>query len=197
MRLGHRSAQKRGAMQSLCPICRDTKGQWWSTVERAQQAQQKRREACCLLTSVITEDQGMLQHLKNIITGNMVSPWAKKQDRVILLFEDDEQVDKVMHFLSEVLERTETDKKSADPVAFVMDVLLPEATVHALRAVHSISLDKAKEMYMRGTEFDSSEITQLGEQLQSQISSKARQKLDSFLSNYKKALECEEFLRRL
>ncbi|XP_058475205.1 PWWP domain-containing DNA repair factor 3A-like [Solea solea] len=156
-------------MQSLCPICRETKGQWWSTVERAQQAQQKRREACCLLTSVITEDQGMLQHLKNIITGNTVSPWAKKQDRVILLFEDDEQVDKVMHFLSEVLERTETDKKSADPVAFVMDVLLPEATVYALGAVHSISLDKAKEMYMRGTEFDSSEITQLGEQLQSHI----------------------------
>nr|XP_043874378.1 uncharacterized protein LOC122764077 isoform X1 [Solea senegalensis] len=122
-------------MQSLCLICRDTKGQWWSTVERAQQAQQKRREACCLLTSVITEDQGMLQHLK--------------------------------------------------------------ATVHALGAVHSISLDKAKEMYMRGTEFDSSEITQLGEQLQSHSSSKARQKLDSFLSNYKKALECEEFLRRL
>nr|XP_043874380.1 uncharacterized protein LOC122764077 isoform X3 [Solea senegalensis]XP_043874427.1 uncharacterized protein LOC122764161 isoform X2 [Solea senegalensis] len=71
------------------------------------------------------------------------------------------------------------------------------ATVHALGAVHSISLDKAKEMYMRGTEFDSSEITQLGEQLQSHSSSKARQKLDSFLSNYKKALECEEFLRRL
>ncbi|XP_058490692.1 PWWP domain-containing DNA repair factor 3A-like isoform X1 [Solea solea] len=110
-------------MQSLWLICRDTKGQWWSTV--------------------------------NIITGNTVSPWAKKQDRVILLFEDDEQVDKVMHFLSEVLERTETDKKSADPVAFVMDVLLPEATVYALRAVYSISLDKAKEMYMRGTEFDS------------------------------------------
>ncbi|XP_058471222.1 PWWP domain-containing DNA repair factor 3A-like isoform X2 [Solea solea] len=184
-------------MQSLCPICRDTKGQWWSTVERAQQAQQKRREACCLLTSVITEDQGMLQHLKNIITGNTVSPWAKKQDRVILLFEDDEQVDKVMHFLSEVLERTETDKRFADPVAFVMDVLLPEATVYALGAVHSISLDKAKEMYMRGTEFDSSEITQLGEQLQSHISSKARQNLDSFLSNYKKALKSEEFLRRL
>ncbi|XP_058508209.1 PWWP domain-containing DNA repair factor 3A-like [Solea solea] len=102
-----------------------------------------------------------------------------------------------MHFLSEVLERTETDKKSADPVAFVMDVLLPEATVYALGAVHSISLDKAKEMYMRGTEFDSSEKTQLGEQLQSHISSKARQKLDIFLSNYKKALECEEFLRRL
>ncbi|KAG7524377.1 hypothetical protein JOB18_010860 [Solea senegalensis] len=100
----------------------------------------------------------MLQHLKKIIRGNIVSPWAKEEDRVFILFEDDEQVDQMLHFLSGVLESTLTDKKSADSVALIMDVLLPEVTIYALAPVHFIfSLDKAKEMYKCGTQFDSRE----------------------------------------
>ncbi|KAG7505572.1 hypothetical protein JOB18_035166 [Solea senegalensis] len=62
----------------------------------------------------------MLQYLKKIIRGNIVSPWAKKEDRVFILFEDDDQVDQVMHFLSGVVESPQTDKKSADPVASII-----------------------------------------------------------------------------
>ncbi|KAG7505571.1 hypothetical protein JOB18_035166 [Solea senegalensis] len=87
---------------------------------KIQQAKQQPCESSCLLIHVITQDEGMLQYLKKIIRGNIVSPWAKKEDRVFILFEDDDQVDQVMHFLSGVVESPQTDKKSADPVASII-----------------------------------------------------------------------------
>ncbi|XP_033988013.1 PWWP domain-containing DNA repair factor 3A-like [Trematomus bernacchii] len=54
--------------------------------------------------------------------------------------------------------RTQTERRFTDEVAFVMDVLLPEATVHALAAVLSVSLERAKETYKCGPEYDWSEM---------------------------------------
>ncbi|KAI9542630.1 hypothetical protein NQZ68_017641 [Dissostichus eleginoides] len=89
-----------------------------------------------------------------IITGQVKSPWAKKEERVIIFKEDDDQVDRVLSFLSQVVEKTQTERRFTDEVAFVMDVLLPEATVHALTAVLSVSLERAKETYKCGPEYD-------------------------------------------
>ncbi|KAF3834420.1 hypothetical protein F7725_025624 [Dissostichus mawsoni] len=65
-----------------------------------------------------------------IITGQVKSPWAKKEERVIIFKEDDDQVDRVLSFLSQVVEKTQTERRFTDEVAFVMDVLLPEVRFH-------------------------------------------------------------------
>ncbi|KAK1879189.1 Heterogeneous nuclear ribonucleoprotein U-like protein 2 [Dissostichus eleginoides] len=52
----------------------------------------------------------MLEHLQAIITGQVKSPWAKKEERVIIFNEDDDQVDRVLSFLSQVVEKTDREK---------------------------------------------------------------------------------------
>ncbi|KAG7512889.1 hypothetical protein JOB18_042227 [Solea senegalensis] len=91
-----------------------------------------------------TEDHPYSKDLK-IIRGNIVSPWTKKDDRVFILFEDDDQVDQVMHLLSGVVESPQTDKKSADRVASI------------IQSCTLISLDKDKDMDTCGTERDNTE----------------------------------------
>lgn len=68
--------------------------------------------------------------LQEVITGKTQSPWAKKEDRVRVFFEDDDQVDQVLSFLSRVVENAQTGRRLDDQVAFVMDVLLPEVRFH-------------------------------------------------------------------
>ncbi|XP_033988883.1 PWWP domain-containing DNA repair factor 3B-like [Trematomus bernacchii] len=145
--------------------------------ERAQQAQHHRRLTSGLLIDCITQDKGLLQHLEAIVTGQVKSPWAKKDERVIILFEDDDQVDRVLSFLSQVVEKTQTERRFTDEVAFVMDVLLPEATVHALAAVLSVSLERAKETYKCGPEYDWSEMELCSHYLTKNMSEEAHQRL--------------------
>ncbi|XP_033996705.1 PWWP domain-containing DNA repair factor 3A-like isoform X2 [Trematomus bernacchii] len=73
--------------------------------------------------------------------------------------------------------RTQTERRFTDEVAFVMDVLLPEATVHALAAVLSVSLERAKETYKCGPEYDWSEMELCSHYLTKNMSEEAHQKL--------------------
>ncbi|KAI9517679.1 hypothetical protein NQZ68_000846 [Dissostichus eleginoides] len=125
-----------------------------------------------------------------IITGQVKSPWAKK-------FEDDDQVDRVLSFLSQVVEKTQTERRFTDEVAFVMDVLLPEATVHVLTAVLSVSLERAKETYKCGPEYDWSEMELCAHDLAKNMSEEAQQRLKDFSGRFRRALDSEEFLNRL
>ncbi len=65
-------------------------------------------------------------YLQAVITGKVTCAWKKKEDRVIIFFEEDEQVDEVLCFLSGVMETIQTDRGIADQLVFRMDVLLPE-----------------------------------------------------------------------
>nr|XP_054592598.1 PWWP domain-containing DNA repair factor 3A-like isoform X3 [Nothobranchius furzeri] len=103
-------------------------------VERAQQAEDQRRVSSDLLISFITQDKGLLLHLEAIIAGKVSSTWASSKGRVDIFFEEDEQLDRVMGFLTSLVEAQTT--RCHNQVAFMMDVLLPEATIHALSAVH-------------------------------------------------------------
>ncbi|XP_070398210.1 PWWP domain-containing DNA repair factor 3A-like isoform X2 [Nothobranchius furzeri] len=103
-------------------------------VERAQQAEDQRRVSSDLLISFITQDKGPLLHLEAIIAGKVSSTWASSKGRVDIFFEEDEQLDRVMGFLTSLVEAQTT--RCHNQVAFMMDVLLPEATIHALSAVH-------------------------------------------------------------
>ncbi|XP_049459334.1 uncharacterized protein LOC125905439 [Epinephelus fuscoguttatus] len=124
-------------------------------VERAQQAEHHRRVTSDLLVTFITQDNSLLQHLEVVIAGKLTSSWATSKGRVIIFFEEDEQLDRVLGFLTSLVEAQTT--RCHNQVAFVMDVLLPEATVHALSTVHAFSIDRAMEMYKCGLQYDLSE----------------------------------------
>nr|XP_054592597.1 uncharacterized protein LOC129157311 isoform X2 [Nothobranchius furzeri] len=93
-------------------------------VERAQQAEDQRRVSSDLLISFITQDKGLLLHLEAIIAGKVSSTWASSKGRVDIFFEEDEQLDRVMGFLTSLVEAQTT--RCHNQVAFMMDVLLPE-----------------------------------------------------------------------
>lgn len=107
--------------------------------------------------------QGMVdQHLVAVMCGQQPSKWlrlffAAKRRRIVNIYlEDDKQLDQVYWYLSKLYTTTaETDTcfekvKSIDRVPFVLDVLLPEAIIHAIAGVDNISLTKAEEKYLKG-----------------------------------------------
>lgn len=107
--------------------------------------------------------QGMVdQHLMAVMCGQQQSKWlrlfftARKRRIVNIYLEDDKQLDQVYRYLSKLYTTTaETDTcfkkiKSIDHVPFVLDVLLPEAIIHAIAGVDNISLTKAEEKYLKG-----------------------------------------------
>nr|XP_054592596.1 uncharacterized protein LOC129157311 isoform X1 [Nothobranchius furzeri] len=97
-------------------------------VERAQQAEDQRRVSSDLLISFITQDKGLLLHLEAIIAGKVSSTWASSKGRVDIFFEEDEQLDRVMGFLTSLVEAQTT--RCHNQVAFMMDVLLPELSMN-------------------------------------------------------------------
>ncbi|XP_030269439.1 uncharacterized protein LOC115579880 [Sparus aurata] len=164
-------------------------------VERAQQAEHQRRVTSDLLVKFITQDKGLLQHLEAVIAGKVASTWAASKGRVIIFFEEDEQLDRVLGFLTSLAEAQTS--RCHNHVAFVMDVLLPEATVHALAAVHAFSIDRAMEMYKCGLQYDLSEKQLLAHYMEKNMSKEALQKLQKYAEKLRRALDSEEFLKRL
>ncbi|KAF7201788.1 transcript variant X1 [Nothobranchius furzeri] len=108
-------------------------GHFLLSVRTLHHAEDQRRVSSDLI-SFITQDKGLLLHLEAIIAGKVSSTWASSKGRVNIFFEEDEQLDKVMGFLTSLVEAQTT--RCHNQVAFTMDVLLPEATIHALSAVH-------------------------------------------------------------
>lgn len=107
--------------------------------------------------------QGMVdQHLVAVMCGQQPSKWlrlffnVRRRRMVNIYLEDDKQLDQVYWHLSKLYTTTaETDScsekvKSIDRVPFVLDVLLPEAIIHAIAGVDNISLTKAEEKYLKG-----------------------------------------------
>ncbi|KAI9536851.1 hypothetical protein NQZ68_030072 [Dissostichus eleginoides] len=68
-----------------------------------------------------------------------------------------------------------------------------EATVHALAAVLSVSLERAKEMYKCGPEYDWSEMELCAHDLAKNMSEEAQQRLQDFSERFRRALDSKEF----
>ncbi|KAJ0056198.1 hypothetical protein NL108_003502, partial [Boleophthalmus pectinirostris] len=104
------------------------------------------------------------QHLMAVMCGQRQSKWLclflsarrRKRGIVNIYLEDDEQLDRVYWHLSKLYTTAaETDSclesiKRVDHVPFVLDVLLPEALIHAIAGVDHISIKKAEEKYLKG-----------------------------------------------
>ncbi|XP_074544217.1 uncharacterized protein LOC141803954 [Halichoeres trimaculatus] len=162
-------------------------------VEMVQKAHNQRRLTSANVLDFITQDKGLLLHLEEVISGKIQSAWAEKKDRDIVFFEDD-QVDEALSFLSRVFENTSNAKKPADQEAFVMDVLLPEATVYAIAATQGVSLDEAMKMYKNGAEYDWSSKQLMDDYLTKNLSEETKKEISEYKEKLRRALE---FLDRL
>ncbi|XP_041847685.1 uncharacterized protein LOC121644054 isoform X2 [Melanotaenia boesemani] len=163
-------------------------------VERAQQAEQKLILASELLLTFITQDECLRQHLQAVIAGKLTPSWASK-GRVRIFLEKEDQLDRVMSFLASLLEAQGT--KCHDQVAFVMDVLLPEATLHAIAGVHAVSLHRATEIYECGLQYDYSEKQLFAHYASKNTSKEAEQKMLTYKEQLQRALESKDFVQML
>ncbi|XP_034437158.1 PWWP domain-containing DNA repair factor 3A isoform X2 [Hippoglossus hippoglossus] len=101
-------------------------------------------------------------HLLAVIRGRQQSRWlrsflsANRRRVVNTYLEDDQQLDQVYCYLKELYE-TEmatapclAEVKAMEHVPFVLDVLLPEAIIHAIAGVDNVSVKQAEEKYLKG-----------------------------------------------
>ncbi|KAM9765825.1 PWWP domain-containing DNA repair factor 3A isoform 2-T3 [Menidia menidia] len=101
-------------------------------------------------------------HLLAVIRGQQHSRWLRsflssKRRRVVNIYlEDDQQLDQVYWYLSDLCATAVgtapclAGVKSMERVPFVLDVLLPEAIIYAIAGVDNVSVKKAEEKYLKG-----------------------------------------------
>ncbi|XP_019935489.2 PWWP domain-containing DNA repair factor 3B isoform X1 [Paralichthys olivaceus] len=101
-------------------------------------------------------------HLLAVIRGQQQSRWLRSfltanRTRVVNPYlEDEKQLDQVFCYLNKIYE-TEiaadsclAEVKAVESIPFVMDVLLPEAIIHAIAGVNNVSVKQAEEKYIKG-----------------------------------------------
>ncbi|XP_069030290.1 PWWP domain-containing DNA repair factor 3A-like isoform X1 [Embiotoca jacksoni] len=114
------------------------------------------------LVDFIVKQHMVEKHLLAVIRGQQQSRWlryftsANRRRIVKLYLEDDQQMDRVYCYLNELYATAVAttprlaELKSVECVSFVLDVLLPEAIIHAIAGVDNISVKKAEEKYLKG-----------------------------------------------
>ncbi|XP_013872654.1 PWWP domain-containing protein MUM1 [Austrofundulus limnaeus] len=112
------------------------------------------------LVYFIVKQRMVEPHLLAVISGQQQSRWlhaflrAKRRRVVNTYLEDDQQLDQVYRYLSKLYATTKSpslaEVKQIEDVPFVLDVLLPEAIIHAIAGVDNISVKKAEEKYLKG-----------------------------------------------
>ncbi|KAM9501589.1 uncharacterized protein Hap1MRO34_012260 isoform 2-T2 [Clarias gariepinus] len=121
--------------------------------------QAARNRANQRLVDFIVRKQGAQNRLLAVINGQEESRWLQdlhSSSRLVVgqvYLEDDEQVDEVYSYLVELCEsaaKANPSVETSDRIRFIMDVLFPEALIHAIAAVDCLPLDKAEEKYRQG-----------------------------------------------
>lgn len=114
------------------------------------------------LVHFIVKQRMVEEHLLAVISGRQQSSWlhsfmtANHRRPVNIYLEDDKQLDQVYWYLNELYAKALTtgpcvaELKSMERVAFVLDVLLPEAIIYAIAGVENVPLKKAEEKYLNG-----------------------------------------------
>lgn len=114
------------------------------------------------LVHFIVKQRMVEGHLLAVIRGQQQSRWlrsflsANRRRVVNIYLEDDQQLDQVYWYLSELYATAVAtascldEVKSMEPVPFVLDVLLPEAIINAIAGVDKVSVKTAEEKYLKG-----------------------------------------------
>ncbi|XP_060923830.1 PWWP domain-containing DNA repair factor 3A-like isoform X2 [Limanda limanda] len=114
------------------------------------------------LVHFIVKQHMVERRLLAVIRGRQKSRWlrsflsANRRRVVNTYLEDEQQLDQVYCYLKE-LHETEmatapclAEVKAMERVPFVLDVLLPEAIIHAIAGVDNVSVKQAEEKYLKG-----------------------------------------------
>ncbi|KAK2854213.1 hypothetical protein Q5P01_006874 [Channa striata] len=122
-----------------------------------------------------------------VIHGQQQSRWLRSyqsanRKRVVNIYlEDDQQLDQVYCYLSELYTTAVTtapclvEVKPMERVPFVLDVLLPEAIIYAIAGVDNISVKKAEEKYLRGRCLSNRERQEFDLMIERQMRKKTQQ----------------------
>ncbi|XP_037610452.1 PWWP domain-containing DNA repair factor 3A isoform X2 [Sebastes umbrosus] len=114
------------------------------------------------LVYFIVKQRMVEEHLLAVIRGQQQSRWlrsflsASRRRVVNIYLEDDQQLDQVYWYLNELYAKAvETppclaEMKYMERVPFILDVLLPEAIIHAIAGVDKVPVKKAEEKYLKG-----------------------------------------------
>lgn len=123
--------------------------------------------------------QKVENRLLAVISGRESSKWMQalhKPSRPVVdvYLEDEEQVDRVYRYLNKVCESTSQtntclENNQVDQIRLILDVLLPEAIIHAIAGVHKLSLEKAEEKYRRGPCFSNRERQEFDMMIEQQM----------------------------
>lgn len=98
------------------------------------------------------------KHLLSVISGQQSSQWVRfflgaSKKVMDTYLEDEEQVDQVYKYLEQVYKTASSVTPSlanVDLIRFILDVLLPEAVICAIAGVDNVSMEKAKDKYLKG-----------------------------------------------
>ncbi|XP_056599244.1 PWWP domain-containing DNA repair factor 3B isoform X2 [Triplophysa dalaica] len=142
-------------------------------------AKAARNRANVHLVDFIVNRRKVENRLLAVINGDESSQWIRalrKPTRqwVDVYLEDEEQVDKVYSYLKEVCDSSPhtnacLERIQADRISFILDVLLPEAIIHAIAGVHKLSLEKAEEKYRSGPCFSNRERQEFDMMIEQQM----------------------------
>ncbi|XP_048020416.1 PWWP domain-containing DNA repair factor 3B [Megalobrama amblycephala] len=114
------------------------------------------------------------KRLLAVISGRESSKWMQALQKpsrpvVDVYLEDEEQVDKVYRYLDKVCDNTCLQNIQVDRIQLILDVLLPEAIIHAIAGVHKLSLEKAEEKYLKGPCFSNRERQEFDMMIEQQM----------------------------
>lgn len=136
------------------------------------------------LVHFIVKQRMVEEHLLAVIRGQEQSRWlrsflsANRRRVVNIYLEDDQQLDQVYCYLNELYATAVatatclSEVKSMERVPFVLDVLLPEAIIHAIAGVNNVSVKKAEESYMKGRSISNRERQEFDQMIERQMSQK-------------------------
>ncbi|KAK7159483.1 hypothetical protein R3I94_005730 [Phoxinus phoxinus] len=123
--------------------------------------------------------QKVENRLLAVISGRETSKWMQALQKpsrpvVDVYLEDEEQVDRVYRYLNKVCDsapqiNTCLENIQVDRIRLILDVLLPEAIIHAIAGVHKLSLEKAEEKYRRGPCFSNRERQEFDMMIEQQM----------------------------
>lgn len=151
--------------------------------ELPDRTQAARNRANQKLVDFIVSKRGVESRLLSVISGEETSKWlqslqSSSHSIVGVYLEDEEQVESMYRYMENLCMRT-PQTAPTDPIAFILDVLFPEALIHALAQLETLSLEKAEEKFRRGPNHSNREREAFDRQIERQMKAKAITALSS------------------
>ncbi|XP_067344904.1 PWWP domain-containing DNA repair factor 3A [Channa argus] len=144
------------------------------------------------LVHFIVKQRMVERRLLAVIRGQQQSRWLRSyqsanRKRVVNIYlEDDQQLDQVYCYLSDLITTAVNtapclvEVKPMEHVPFVLDVLLPEAIIYAIAGVDNVSIKKAEEKYLRGRCLSNRERQEFDLMIERQMRKKTPQQSTEF-----------------